>query len=99
MGFALKLAKVEKTARTKTDSELTIHTWRRAESGTNAMANFITRAKNWRTMALISALVALVATGGMLWHVGAFEGRSLCCAGRQPRPPHRVRSRRTGLGR
>ncbi|MBV8731047.1 MAG: conjugal transfer protein, partial [Acidobacteriia bacterium] len=28
---------------------------------------FITRARNWRTMAAISALVALIATGGMLW--------------------------------
>ena len=31
--------------------------------------DFITRAKNWRTVALVSALVSLVATGGMLWQV------------------------------
>jgi len=31
--------------------------------------DFITRARNWRTVALISALVSLVATGGMLWQV------------------------------
>jgi type IV secretion system protein TrbF len=29
--------------------------------------DFITRARNWRTMAVISGLVALVATGGMVW--------------------------------
>ena len=28
---------------------------------------FITRARNWRTMALISGLVALIATGGIVW--------------------------------
>lgn len=28
---------------------------------------FITRARNWRTAAMISALVALVATGGLVW--------------------------------
>jgi type IV secretory pathway TrbF-like protein len=28
---------------------------------------FITRARNWRTMAVISALVSLVATGGVVW--------------------------------
>jgi type IV secretion system protein VirB5 len=28
---------------------------------------FITRARNWRTAALISALVALLATGGLVW--------------------------------
>src|ERR1700684_2026900 len=28
---------------------------------------FISRARNWRTMAIISALVGLIATGGMLW--------------------------------
>ena len=29
--------------------------------------DFITRARNWRTMAAISGLVALVATGGLAW--------------------------------
>ena len=28
---------------------------------------FITRARNWRTVAMISALAALLATGGMVW--------------------------------
>ena len=28
---------------------------------------FITRARNWRTVAIISALAALLATGGMVW--------------------------------
>src|SRR5579863_4184295 len=28
---------------------------------------FITRARNWRTVALISGLVALLATGGLVW--------------------------------
>jgi type IV secretory pathway TrbF-like protein len=28
---------------------------------------FITRARNWRTLAIISALVSLVATGGIVW--------------------------------
>lgn len=28
---------------------------------------FITRARNWRTVAIISALVSLVATGGIVW--------------------------------
>lgn len=30
---------------------------------------FITRARNWRTIALSSALVSVIATGGMLWQV------------------------------
>lgn len=29
--------------------------------------DLVTRAKNWRTMALLSALIALLATGGMVW--------------------------------
>ena len=29
--------------------------------------DLVTRAKSWRTMALVSGLIALVATGGMLW--------------------------------
>jgi len=29
--------------------------------------DFVTRARNWRTMAFICALVALVATGGVVW--------------------------------
>ncbi len=29
--------------------------------------DFITRARNWRTVAVISALVSVLATGGMLW--------------------------------
>ena len=28
---------------------------------------FVTRARNWRTVALISALIALLATGGLVW--------------------------------
>ena len=40
----------------------------------------ITRAKNWRTMATLSALVALLATSGVVWlsvrsHVVPFVGR------------------------
>lgn len=66
MGFALKLAKVEKTARTKTDSEHNPYLAARHEWD-ERYGNFVTRAKNWRTMALISGLIALLATGGVVW--------------------------------
>jgi type IV secretion system protein VirB5 len=32
--------------------------------------DLITRARNWRTMALLSGLVAVIATGGVVWQAG-----------------------------
>ena len=66
MGFAFKLAKVEKSVRTIPE---TIHNPYLAarHEWDERYGDLVTRAKNWRTMALVSGLIALVATGGMLW--------------------------------
>jgi len=66
MGFAFKLAKVEKSVRTIPE---TIHNPYLAarHEWDERYGDLVTRAKNWRMMALVSGLIALVATGGMLW--------------------------------
>src|SRR3954454_1036930 len=66
MGFAFKLAKVEKSVRTIPE---TIHNPYLAarHEWDERYGDLVSRAKNWRTMALVSGLIALVATVGMLW--------------------------------
>src|SRR5260370_42509659 len=66
MGFALRLAKVEKPSLARTDSDYNPYLAARHEWD-ERYGDLVTRAKNWRTMALVSALIALVATGGMVW--------------------------------
>ena len=39
----------------------------------------ITRARNWRTMAILCSLTSLVACGGMIWLVRSFTGSALHC--------------------
>jgi len=64
MGFALR--KVEKTADAKSDAAYNPYLAARHEWD-ERYGDFITRAKNWRTMALVCALLALLATGGIVW--------------------------------
>lgn len=60
MGFALK--QVEKIAPTKPDAECNPYLAARHEWD-ERYGDLVTRAKNWRTMALVSGLVALLAAG------------------------------------
>ena len=65
MRFAFKLAKVEKSV---TIPEAIHNPYLAARhEWDERYGDLVTRAKNWRTMALVSGLIALVATGGMLW--------------------------------
>ena len=66
MGFALRINRTVASAKPKTVELHNPYLAARREWD-ERYGDFITRAKNWRTMAVISALVALVATGGMLW--------------------------------
>jgi type IV secretory pathway TrbF-like protein len=66
MGFALRRSRAAASAEPKTVELHNPYLAARREWD-ERYGEFITRAKNWRTMALISALVALIATGGMLW--------------------------------
>ena len=63
MGFALR--KVEKDRATEPAQYnpylAARHEW------DERYGDFVKRAKNWRTMALVSGLIALLATGGMVW--------------------------------
>lgn len=67
MGFALRMNKGAST-RPKTVELHNPYLAARREWD-ERYGDFITRARNWRTVALISAFVSLVATGGMLWQV------------------------------
>src|SRR5262252_6971375 len=67
MGFALRINKGAST-RLK-NSELHNPYLVARREWDERYGDFITRARNWRTIALISALVSLVSTGGMLWQV------------------------------
>ena len=67
MGFALRMNKGAST-KPKTVEVHNPYLAARREWD-ERYGDFITRARNWRTVALISALVSLVATGGMLWQV------------------------------
>jgi type IV secretory pathway TrbF-like protein len=64
MGFALR--KVEKTGRTTEAAEYNPYLAARHEWD-ERYGDFVKRAKNWRTMAFVAGLVALLATGGMVW--------------------------------
>ena len=66
MGFALRINRAIAPSKPKTVELHNPYLAARREWD-ERYGDFITRARNWRTMAVISALVALVATGGMLW--------------------------------
>ncbi len=66
MGFALRMNRTVAPAKPKTVEPYNPYLAARREWD-ERYGEFITRARNWRTMAAISAVVALVATGGMLW--------------------------------
>jgi len=66
MGFALRRSRAAASAELKTVELHNPYLAARREWD-ERYGEFITRAKNWRTMAVISAMVALIATGGMLW--------------------------------
>ena len=66
MGFALRMHRTETSAKPKSLEPHNPYLAARREWD-ERYGEFITRARNWRTMAVISALVALIATGGMLW--------------------------------
>ena len=66
MGFALRINRKESPAKPKT-AELHNPYLAARREWDERYGEFISRARNWRTMAAISALVALVATCGMVW--------------------------------
>jgi len=66
MGFALRMNRTVASAKPKTVEPHNPYLAARREWD-ERYGEFITRARNWRTMAVISAVVALIATGGMLW--------------------------------
>ena len=66
MGFALRINRKESPAKPKT-AELHNPYLAARREWDERYGEFISRARNWRTMADISALVALVATCGMVW--------------------------------
>ena len=66
MGFALRINRAVAPDKPKTVELHNPYLAARREWD-ERYGEFITRARNWRTVAVISALVALVATGGMLW--------------------------------
>src|SRR5579872_2387181 len=68
MGFALRLNRGAASAKPKTVELHNPYLAARREWD-ERYGEFITRARNWRTIAVISAMVSLVATGGMLWQV------------------------------
>jgi type IV secretory pathway TrbF-like protein len=68
MGFAFRLNRSTVSAKPKTVELHNPYLAARREWD-ERYGEFITRARNWRTIAVISALVSLVATGGMLWQV------------------------------
>jgi len=66
MGFALRMNRAGASAKPKTVELHNPYLSARREWD-ERYGEFITRARNWRTMAIVSAVVALIATGGMLW--------------------------------
>jgi len=66
VGFALRINRKESPAKPKT-AELHNPYLAARREWDERFGEFISRARNWRTMAAISALVALVATCGMVW--------------------------------
>lgn len=68
MGFALRLNRGVASAKPKTVEIHNPYLAARREWD-ERYGEFITRTRNWRTLALISALVSLIATAGMVWQV------------------------------
>ena len=68
MGFALRMNRAAASAKPKTVEPHNPYLAARREWD-ERYGEFISRARNWRTMAVISALVSLIATGGMVWQV------------------------------
>jgi type IV secretion system protein TrbF len=66
MGFALKIAQLEKPARTKPDAKYSPYLAARHEWD-ERYGDLVTRAKNWRIMAFLSGFISLIAAGGMVW--------------------------------
>jgi len=66
MGFALRINRAAASPKPKTVELYNPYLAARHEWD-ERYGEFITSARNWRTMAIISALVALIATGGVLW--------------------------------
>jgi len=66
VGFALRINRKGSPAKTKT-AELHSPYLAARREWDERYGEFISRARNWRTMAATSALVALVATCGMVW--------------------------------
>ena len=66
MGFALKTARREKASSTAKIIEHNPYLAARREWD-ERYGDLISRARNWRTMALLSGLVALIATAGVVW--------------------------------
>ena len=66
MGFSLRKEKDETAQKARTVEIHNPYLAARREWD-ERYGEFITRARNWRTVAMISALGALLATGGMVW--------------------------------
>ena len=66
MGFALRMNRGSASAKPTTVELHNPYLAARREWD-ERYGEFITRANNWRTMAVISVLVAVIATGGMVW--------------------------------
>jgi type IV secretory pathway TrbF-like protein len=66
MGFSLRKEKHETPQKARTVEINNPYLAARREWD-ERYGEFITRARNWRTVAMISALAALLATGGMVW--------------------------------
>jgi type IV secretion system protein TrbF len=66
MGFALRLANLEKSASTKPDAAYNPYLAARHEWD-ERYGDQVSRAKNWRTVALLCGLIALVSTGGVVY--------------------------------
>lgn len=66
MGFAFKLAKVDKPARAISETHYNPYLAARHEWD-ERYGDLISRTKNWRATALVSGLIALVATSGVVW--------------------------------
>lgn len=69
MGFALRRNRAESSTKPKAVEIYNPYLAARREWD-ERYGEFITRARNWRTMAMISGLVAVLATGGLVWLAG-----------------------------
>jgi len=66
MGFVLRRRQSESSAKPKAAEVYNPYLAARREWD-ERYGEFITRARNWRTLAVISGLVSLLATGGLVW--------------------------------